>query len=78
MDITGVNRLALVADSLGKIGNDHAVWADCKLTYYDHVKPDLQIYDFEITSPSQVTDSNLFLLARATSADGTELYKRAV
>lgn len=31
VDVSGVNRLALVADSLGGNGNDHAVWADCKL-----------------------------------------------
>lgn len=73
VDITGVNRLALVADSLGGNGNDHAVWADCQLSYLNAIKPDLQIYDFEITSPSQVTASNLLSLARATSADGKDI-----
>lgn len=73
VDITGVNRLALVADSLGGNGHDHAVWADCRFTYENEIKPALQIYDFEMASPYQVTSANILALAHATAADGTDI-----
>lgn len=73
VDITGANRLSLVADSLGSNGHDHAVWADCKFTYFDNVKPNLQVYDVEFASPYSVTDANLREIAKATAFDGRDL-----
>lgn len=76
MNVEGADRIALIADSVGGNGNDHAVWADCKLTYYNAIKPDLQAYDAEFPSPYQVTSDNILSLARATAADGSDLTDR--
>ena len=76
VNVEGADRITLIADSVGGNGNDHAVWADCKLTYYDAIKPDLQAYDAEFPSPYQVTPENILSLARATAADGSDLTDR--
>ena len=76
VNVEGADRIALIADSVGGNGNDHAVWADCKLTYYNAIKPDLQAYDAEFPSPYQVTSDNILSLARATAADGSDLTDR--
>lgn len=73
IDITDADRLTLVADSLGGNGNDHAVWADCKLTYYDDIKPNLRADDIEFPSPWQVTEANILQNAAAYAADGRDL-----
>lgn len=73
VDIEDAERLTLVADSVDGNGNDHAVWADCTLTYYNDVKPNLQTYDVEFSSPYQVTEANILENARATSVSGEDL-----
>lgn len=73
VDINGADRITLIADSLGGNGHDHAVWADCKLTYFDDIKPDLQAYDVEFPSPYTVTDASIKEMARAKAFDGTDL-----
>lgn len=72
IDITGAERLTLVADTLGSDANDHAVWADCKLYYYNQIKPELQVYDMEFANPNTVTDANLLSNAKAYSWDGSK------
>ncbi len=73
LDIEGAERLTLVADSVGGNGNDHAVWADCKLTYYNDIKPDLRAYDVEFSSPYQVTEANILENARAYDFSGNDI-----
>ena len=73
IDIQGADRITLVADSLAHNGHDHAVWADCQLTYYDDIKPDLQVYDMEFANPYTVTEANLLSNAKAYSWDGRNL-----
>lgn len=73
VNIEGADRLTLIADSLGSNGHDHAVWADCQFTYFDDIKPDLQVYDTEFPSPYAVTKANLLACAKATAADGTNI-----
>lgn len=73
IQLKGADRLTLIADSAGGNGNDHAVWADCKLTYYDEVKPRLLAYDVEFASPYNVTEKNILQNARATAFDGKDI-----
>ncbi len=73
VDVTGADTLVLVADSLGGNGNDHAVWADCKLTYYDAVKPSLRADDIEFANPWCVTPDSILQNAKASAFDGTDL-----
>lgn len=73
IDIEGASRLTLIADSVGGNGHDHAVWADCTLTYYDDIKPNLKAFDVEFSSPYQVTEENILENAKATAFDGTDL-----
>lgn len=73
VDVSGVNRLALVADSLGGNGNDHAVWADCKLFAAKGIMPELRVFDFEMPSAYSVTTANILSIASATAPDGTDI-----
>lgn len=73
VDIKGADRITLIADSLAGNGNDHSVWADCKLTYYDEIKPNLQAYDVEFPNAYAVSDASIKEMARATAFDGTNL-----
>lgn len=73
LDITGGDTLTLMADSVGGNGNDHAVWADCKLYYYNDIRPNLRADDIEFASPYNVTAANILANANATAADGTDL-----
>ena len=68
--------MTLIADGLDRIGNDHAVWADCTLTYYNAVKPQLLADDIELPGPSRVTAANLLQTVRATSENGDDLTDR--
>ncbi len=73
VDITGADRLTLIADGLERIGNDHAVWADCTLTYRGQIRPQILADDIEIPGAARVTEANLLQMARATSADGQDI-----
>ena len=47
LDIAGADRITLYADMVELNGNDHAVWADCKLSYFDEIGVSLVADDIE-------------------------------
>ncbi len=49
------------------------MWADCTLTYYNDIKPDLQAFDVEFPSPYQVTEANILENAKAFSFSGQDI-----
>lgn len=54
LDVSNVDRITLVADSLGGNGNDHAVWADTKLSYHGCLGASIIATDLKFASPDKV------------------------
>lgn len=73
VDVSGVDRITLIADSIAGNGNDHAVWADCELHYFNNIKPKLLTDDVEFAGSQSVTKYNILENARATTFDGNDI-----
>lgn len=73
LDIKGVNNITLIADDMGSNGNDHAVWADAKLSYLSSLKPQIFVSNIELPSSYQLTSANLLALAKAYSVSGEDI-----
>lgn len=73
LDITGVDRITLIADSLDGNGNDHAVWANPILSYKGKLGAYIKATDISFSSPDKVYSQNILHYAYAYDENGKDI-----